>query len=86
MVPLTQMGPTMTNPHQYLLGTAFIVVAVTASLQLSGCTSDYLMDENDRCLMSHVWETTTVSTGRPIYECPGWYRERQVLDGKAVKK
>ena len=80
------MGQNMTNHRQYLLGTAFIVAAVTASLQLSGCASEYVMDANDRCLMSHVWEATTVSTGRPIYECPGWYRERQVLDGKAVKK
>ena len=65
-----------------------IAAAFTAAAALIGCTyaSPDLMDANDHCLMSHTWETTTVSTGRPIWECPGWFLERRRLDAKAGVK
>lgn len=76
----------MTNPHQYLLGTAFVVAAVTASLQLSGRSTigDYKPDANDKCIETYVWNTTANSGGGPLL-CPGWYRERQTLDRKVAR-
>jgi hypothetical protein len=69
---------------QNLLGTAFIVVAVTASLALTGCADQYKsmadMDANDRCIMQHTWNTTVLSGSSPLI-CPGWYLERRAKDG-----
>lgn len=57
---------------------------------LHGCaalsTVDYKPDANDKCIMQYVWDTTTVSAGKPIYLCPGWYRERRVLDAQPKRE
>jgi hypothetical protein len=67
-----------------ILGTAFIVVVVTASLAMTGCAGKYKsmndMDANDRCIMQHTWDTTVLSGSSPLI-CPGWYLERKAKDG-----
>lgn len=72
----------MSNALQHLLGTAVIVVVITAALQLSGCVYNSMnkMDANDRCVEQHTWNTTTVSGPGPLI-CPGWYLERRAKDG-----
>lgn len=66
-------------------GTALSMAVVS----LIACTTearDYKLDANERCVEAYTWTTTANSGGGPMV-CPGWFRERQLLDAprKAVK-
>lgn len=60
-----------------------------AVVGLLACTTarDYKLDANERCVESYTWTTTANGGGGPMI-CPGWFRERQLLDAprKAVRK
>lgn len=77
-----------------LSGVAFIVVVVTAALQLTGCAAleklppatQYTPDTQTNCIENHVWGQTVLGNSGPsLSECAatGWSRQRKVLDGAA---
>ncbi len=75
--------------HTYPLDAIWMIcVLFIIILTLPACSSlppePYVMDSQQLCLESAIWETTGTGWGRGVESCAaisGWSQERRILDG-----